>query len=204
MGRPSDGLSQRCVSRFISLRAPWVSRILPPSLHRWRPHARENRHTLRKREDLPARSGGGDQPSGRRQDAEAVRSARCVDAPSGTTSPRSDQSRGPLLSPLPKGRQSGRTKVSQPVLGLPTTSSSTCNREGGRVAVPKTVLLPHKQHPPNTGRVVLNWSPVDWRESSRSGFPIFMKPPDGGGWRDVYKVNDRTRFSGLRQTHVCR
>jgi len=65
------------------------------------------------------------------------------------------------------------------------------------VAVPKTVLLPHKEHPPNTtsesfGNLAY---PIDWDGVfSHLGFPIFMKPADGGGWRDVYKVDDADAF----------
>ncbi len=65
------------------------------------------------------------------------------------------------------------------------------------VTVPKTVLLPHKEHPPNTkaesfANLVF---PVDWETVfNYLGFPIFMKPADGGGWRDVYKVDDRASF----------
>jgi glutathione synthase/RimK-type ligase-like ATP-grasp enzyme len=65
------------------------------------------------------------------------------------------------------------------------------------VAVPRTVLLPHKEHPPNTkAESFSNLAfPVDWETVfSYLGFPIFMKPADGGGWRDVYKVDDRAAF----------
>jgi hypothetical protein len=64
------------------------------------------------------------------------------------------------------------------------------------VAVPKTILLPHKQHPPNTQATSFrNLSYVDWDDVfDYLGFPIFMKPADGGGWRDVYKVHDRDEF----------
>jgi glutathione synthase/RimK-type ligase-like ATP-grasp enzyme len=65
------------------------------------------------------------------------------------------------------------------------------------VAVPKTILLPHKQNPPNTsGESFTNLEfPLDWDAVfSHLGFPIFMKPADGGGWRDVYKVHDREAF----------
>ena len=65
------------------------------------------------------------------------------------------------------------------------------------VAVPRTVLLPHKDHPPNTKAESFSnlTFPVDWEAVfSYLGFPIYMKPADGGGWRDVYKVDDRAAF----------
>jgi hypothetical protein len=65
------------------------------------------------------------------------------------------------------------------------------------VAVPPTVLLPHKQPPPNTTdkslrnlRFPLEWDAV----FDYVGFPAFLKPFDGGGWRDVTKVNSRGEF----------
>src|SRR5438477_4926832 len=60
------------------------------------------------------------------------------------------------------------------------------------VAVPPTVLLPHKQHPPGTtGRSMRNLEyPLDWQSLfDYVGFPAFLKPHDGGGWKNVYKVN---------------
>jgi len=64
------------------------------------------------------------------------------------------------------------------------------------VAVPRTVLLPHKQHPPNTeDKSFRNMRFVDWDEVfSYLGWPIFMKPAYGGGWKDVYKVHDPAEF----------
>lgn len=64
------------------------------------------------------------------------------------------------------------------------------NRVG--VAVPRTVLLPHKEHPPGTtDRSMRNLHyPLDWDGIfGYVGFPAFLKPFDGGGWRDVYKVD---------------
>src|ERR1035441_7347679 len=59
------------------------------------------------------------------------------------------------------------------------------------VAVPHTVLLPHKQHPPGTtDRSMRNLEyPLDWEGIFQYvGFPAFLKPHDGGGWKNVYKV----------------
>ena len=60
------------------------------------------------------------------------------------------------------------------------------------VAVPKTVLLPNKDHMPNTQdssyrnlKFPLSWQKV----VDYVGFPAFLKPVDGGGWRGVTKVN---------------
>jgi glutathione synthase/RimK-type ligase-like ATP-grasp enzyme len=65
------------------------------------------------------------------------------------------------------------------------------------VAVPKTVLLPHKTHPPNTSAETFSnlVFPVSWDEVfDYLGFPIFMKPAHGGGWRDVYRVTNPHEF----------
>ena len=64
------------------------------------------------------------------------------------------------------------------------------------VAVPRTVLLPHKQHPPNTeAKSFRNLRFVDWDEVfAYLGWPIFMKPAYGGGWKDVYKVHNPQEF----------
>jgi len=60
------------------------------------------------------------------------------------------------------------------------------------VAVPATVLLPHKEHPiGTTARSMRNLEyPLDWQGIfDYVGFPAFLKPHDGGGWKSVYKVN---------------
>jgi hypothetical protein len=60
------------------------------------------------------------------------------------------------------------------------------------VAVPPTVLLPHKQNPAGTtDRSMRNLEyPLDWKGIfSYVGFPAFLKPHDGGGWKNVYKVD---------------
>lgn len=64
------------------------------------------------------------------------------------------------------------------------------------VAVPRTVLLPHKQYPPNTeAKSFRNMKWVNWDEVfDYLKWPIFMKPAYGGGWKDVYKVHNPTEF----------
>jgi hypothetical protein len=65
------------------------------------------------------------------------------------------------------------------------------------VAVPKTAILPHKLFPPNTdSRSFRNYQfPLPWEEVfDYVGFPAFLKPHDGGGWRDVYHVHNPTEF----------
>lgn len=65
------------------------------------------------------------------------------------------------------------------------------------VAIPPTVILPHKEHPPGTtDRSMRNLEyPLNWeRVFEYIGFPAFLKPFDGGGWRDVYKVSSPEEF----------
>jgi hypothetical protein len=65
------------------------------------------------------------------------------------------------------------------------------------VAIPPTVILPHKEHPPSTtAKSMRNLQyPLDWDAVfSYVGFPAFLKPFDGGGWRDVYKVTSPAEF----------
>jgi hypothetical protein len=65
------------------------------------------------------------------------------------------------------------------------------------VAIPNTILLPHKQHPPDTTeRSMRNLMfPLNWDEIfDYIGFPAFLKPFSGGGWKHVYKVNSRDDF----------
>ena len=68
--------------------------------------------------------------------------------------------------------------------------------KAANVAVPRTVLLPHKQYPPNTeAKSFRNMKWVNWDEVwSYLGWPIFMKPAYGGGWKDVYKVHNPQEF----------
>lgn len=65
------------------------------------------------------------------------------------------------------------------------------------VAVPRTVLLPHKCFPPEINvRSVRNLEfPLDWDGIFEYvGFPAFLKPHDGGGWRDVFHVHNKEEF----------
>jgi hypothetical protein len=61
------------------------------------------------------------------------------------------------------------------------------------VAIPNTVILPHKKHPPDTtDRSMRNLMyPLNWEEIfDYVGFPAFLKPYSGGGWKHVYKVDN--------------
>ena len=65
------------------------------------------------------------------------------------------------------------------------------------VAVPKTVVLPHKAHPPGTTTQSMRnlIFPLNWQEIfDYIGFPAFLKPFSGGGWKHVYKVNSQEEF----------
>lgn len=65
------------------------------------------------------------------------------------------------------------------------------------VATPRTVLLPHKSHPSDTSeRSMRNLEyPLDWDGIfNYVGFPAFLKPFSGGGWKNVYKVHDPGEF----------
>lgn len=72
------------------------------------------------------------------------------------------------------------------------------------VAVPKTVLLPSHAHPPNTtSQSMRNLQyPLDWKVIfDYIGFPAFLKPHSGGGWKHVYKVyNEGDFFHWYHQT----
>jgi hypothetical protein len=60
------------------------------------------------------------------------------------------------------------------------------------VAIPKTVLLPqHAYIQDITSESLRNLEfPIDWQSIvDYVGFPAFLKPHDGGGWKNVSKVN---------------
>lgn len=61
------------------------------------------------------------------------------------------------------------------------------------VPVPNTVLLPTKDHPTGTNANSFRnlKMPLAWEEMfNYIGFPAYMKPHDGGGWKSVYQVKD--------------
>ena len=65
------------------------------------------------------------------------------------------------------------------------------------VAVPRTVLLPHKDFPPDINAQSLRnlEYPLDWEGIfDYVKFPAFLKPHDGGGWRDVFHVHNPEEF----------
>lgn len=65
------------------------------------------------------------------------------------------------------------------------------------LAIPKTYVLPHKSHPPGTkSESFSNLAfPISWeRVFEHLGFPIFLKPALGGGWKNVSKVNNAKEF----------
>ncbi len=74
------------------------------------------------------------------------------------------------------------------------------------VPTPKTVILPHNQHPDDTDENSFRnlMYPLNWEEIFEYiGFPAYMKPHDGGGWKDVYKVNNPSElFQAYNQTHT--
>lgn len=60
------------------------------------------------------------------------------------------------------------------------------------VAIPKTVLLPQQDYIKDiTSESLRNLEfPIDWQGVvDHVGFPAFLKPFDGGGWKNVSKVN---------------
>jgi len=65
------------------------------------------------------------------------------------------------------------------------------------VATPATVILPHKMHPEGTtDRSMRNLEyPLNWDAVfDYVGEHGFLKPVDGGGWRDVHHIHNRVEF----------
>ena len=65
------------------------------------------------------------------------------------------------------------------------------------VPVPKTVILPSRDLPDDTSDESfsnLNY-PLDWKGIFEYiGFPAYMKPHAGGGWKSVYQLNSLDEF----------
>ncbi len=65
------------------------------------------------------------------------------------------------------------------------------------VPVPKTVILPSKDRPDDTQAESFSnlTFPLDWEGMFEYiGFPAFMKPFAGGGWKHVYKLESQNEF----------
>ena len=76
------------------------------------------------------------------------------------------------------------------------------------VAIPPTVILPQRDHPPDTNEQSMRnlIYPLNWEEIfSYVGFPAFLKPYDGGGWKHVYKIHNQEEFfQRYNETgHLC-
>ncbi|MEY2812365.1 MAG: hypothetical protein RI991_1360 [Bacteroidota bacterium] len=70
------------------------------------------------------------------------------------------------------------------------------------VPVPKTVILPSRELPDDTSEASFSnlAYPLDWEGIFKYvGFPAYMKPFAGGGWKNVYKLNNMEEFF---QTHA--
>ena len=71
------------------------------------------------------------------------------------------------------------------------------------VPVPKTVLIPSHELPPDTKEnsfrnMVMPW---DWKTIfDYVGFPAYMKPHAGGGWKSVSKLNNADEFFAAHKT----
>ena len=65
------------------------------------------------------------------------------------------------------------------------------------VPIPKTVILPSNELPSDTSDESFSnlEYPLDWDSMFRYvGFPAYMKPFAGGGWKNVYKLNSADEF----------
>jgi glutathione synthase/RimK-type ligase-like ATP-grasp enzyme len=65
------------------------------------------------------------------------------------------------------------------------------------VPVPKTVILPSRELPDDTSAESFSNLdyPLDWKGIfDYVGFPAYMKPFAGGGWKNVYRLNDMDEF----------
>ena len=71
------------------------------------------------------------------------------------------------------------------------------------VPVPKTALIPSNQWPTDTNEKSFSnlVMPLDWPSIFEyTGFPTYMKPHSGGGWKSVFKLNNAEEFFMTHQT----
>ena len=65
------------------------------------------------------------------------------------------------------------------------------------VPVPRTAIIPSREHPDDTtDQSFANLAyPLNWEQIfNYVGFPAYMKPFAGGGWKHVYKISDAEDF----------
>jgi len=82
---------------------------------------------------------------------------------------------------------------------------NNCLAEKIGVPVPKTYLLPSRDMPDDTSsKSFRNLKfPLEWDKmiDNLGGFPLYMKPYAGGGWKSVYKVvNEEDLFHSYAET----
>lgn len=71
------------------------------------------------------------------------------------------------------------------------------------VPLPKTVILPSAEHPDDTTfKSFRNLkAPLDWEAIfNYVGFPAYMKPYAGGGWKNVYRLENQEEFYRVHPT----
>ncbi|HEV8283186.1 MAG TPA: hypothetical protein VGQ09_02685 [Chitinophagaceae bacterium] len=74
---------------------------------------------------------------------------------------------------------------------------NNCLMTQAGVPVPKTVILPSRELPTDTSDDSFSnlEYPLDWNSMfAYVGFPAYMKPFAGGGWKNVYKLNNADEF----------
>ena len=74
---------------------------------------------------------------------------------------------------------------------------NNCLATRSGIPVPKTVLLPSRELPTDTSdQSFSNLAyPLDWETIfNYVGFPAYMKPFAGGGWKNVYKLHNAEEF----------
>jgi len=65
------------------------------------------------------------------------------------------------------------------------------------VPVPKTAIIPSRDLPDDTSNESFSnlAFPLDWDSIFKyTGFPVYMKPFAGGGWKHVYKIDSKEDF----------